>query len=525
MILRDEDARRAVGGPSGGPSAASRAGVVPTLRIAIGLAMMAVLVGLVPALVLTMVADTGRSDAWIVTIAVTCWSGIRLSLAVASGVQRLFDLFFWVFCYIFMGLAPSVQIRSGLLSTTTDDIDPGLDVPTAILVAVGVLCYEIGRLVSVLLRHRAQVARPARALAARPPVGVGGLRTLVLLVVAMGASAYFLSRIGFTAAIGSREAAFAARSAAWPDSTMRSIFYASAVYPLLVATGGLTQMWRTATEPTTRRVCLTSALVGALVLVAIVNPIASARYTFGTVAFALAVFAGAAATRVRTRVLMVGTIVGLLFVFPMADAFRTAGPSATRSGFLDEYMSNPDYDAFWQIANAYAYWQDGFVVPLRQITGSLFFWVPRSIWSDKPTDTGIMLAEYRGYSFDNLSAPLWAELLVNGGVIALVIGFLVVGAVLHRLDHAVVAAFSRGGLGAIVGAILPVYMTILLRGSLLQATGALALTVCSILVLWRSHRTPQLRIDDVRGVRPLPSVRPEPRNGRTPPIGRRRPRC
>src|SRR5699024_1545674 len=186
------------------------------------------------------------------------------------------------------------------------------------------------------------------------------------------------------------------------------------------------------------------------VLLAIVNPIASARYTFGPVAFALPVFAGAAATRARTRVLMIGTIIGLLFVFPVADAFRRAGPSATRAGFLDEYMSNPDYDAFWQIANAYAYWQDGFVVPVRQIAGSLFFWLPRSVWADKPTDTGIMLAEYRGYSFDNLSAPLWAELLVNGGAIALVIGFLVVGAVLHRLDRAIVAGFSRGGLGAIV---------------------------------------------------------------------------
>ncbi|MGD7707103.1 hypothetical protein [Microlunatus sp. Y2014] len=484
--------------PGAGSATTARPDVRMAARIVVALSGTVALAGLVPALILAQVPDTGRSEAWLLTIALTCWSGIRLSLVVASGVQRLFDLFFWVFCYTFMGLAPSVQIRSGLLSTTTDDIDPGLDVPTALTVWVGVLCYEIGRLVAAAVNHRRPPYRvtgpPYRVTgpASREGSGVGGLRTLVLLVVALGASAYFLSKVGVAAATGSREAAFAARQVAWPDAAMRSIFYAGAVYPLLVAIGALAQMWRNGREAFTRRVCLVVLLVSAVVLLAIVNPIASARYTFGTVVFALAVYAGAAATRQRARVLMIGTIIGLLFVFPLADTFRRAGSSATRAGFLDEYMSNPDYDAFWQIANAYAYWQEGFVVPLRQITGSLFFWLPRSIWSDKPTDTGIMLAEYRGYSFDNLSAPLWAEFLVNGGPVAVVLGFVLVGAVLHRLDRMIVPAFGRGGLGAIVGAILPVYMTILLRGSLLQATGTLAVTVVSILVLQRTARTPDL---------------------------------
>lgn len=505
-VLRDRDGGQTASDPS---TAASTSDQSPrsTARIVVALAGIAVLSGLVPALVLANVPDTGRSSAWLITIALTCWAGCRLAVTVASGVPRLFDLFFWVFCYIFMGLAPSVQIRSGLVATTTDDIDPALDIPTAIVVATGVVCYEVGHVVGLVLQHRHARRRPSpvrtEALA-EAPVGVGGLRTLMLWLVALGASAYFLSKVGLTAATGSREAAFAARSAAWSDPAMRSIFYASAVYPLLVATGALTQMWRTGREAATRRLCLVLALLSAGILLAIVNPVASARYTFGTVAFGLAVHAGAALTRQRSRILMIGTIVGLLFVFPLADAFRYSDSTAARQSFLGEYMSNPDYDAFWQIANAYSYWQDGFVVPLRQITGSLFFWLPRSIWPDKPTDTGIMLAEYRGYSFDNLSAPLWAEFLVNGGVIAVVVGFLLLGAVLQRLDVSVVAGLSRGGLGAIIGAILPVYMTILLRGSLLQATGALALTLCSILVLRRTSRTPSLSLAVTRADPPDP---------------------
>ncbi len=72
---------------------------------------------------------------------------------------------------------------------------------------------------------------------------------------------------------------------------------------------------------------------------------------------------------------------------------------------------------------------------------------------------------------------------MNGGIIAVVVGFLLLGLVLRAMDSRIVPALRVGGVWAIVGAILPVFMTILLRGSLLQATGALFLTVLCILVV------------------------------------------
>ncbi len=71
---------------------------------------------------------------------------------------------------------------------------------------------------------------------------------------------------------------------------------------------------------------------------------------------------------------------------------------------------------------------------------------------------------------------------MNGGIIAVVVGFLLLGLVLRVMDSRIVPAL-RVGVWAIVGAILPVFMTILLRGSPLQATGALFLTVLCILVV------------------------------------------
>ncbi len=140
---------------------------------------------------------------------------------------------------------------------------------------------------------------------------------------------------------------------------------------MLVAVGALAQLRRAASTAQSRRLALVGALTGTAILLLIVNPITSARYSFGTVVFALAVYAGAVRTRRRARITMLAAIAGFLFVFPIADAFRRVGAATgTRSGFFDEYLSNPDYDAFWQVANALSYWVDGLVAPMNQFAAA-----------------------------------------------------------------------------------------------------------------------------------------------------------
>ncbi|KAF2413937.1 hypothetical protein B1729_07290 [Microbacterium sp. B35-04] len=449
------------------------------LRILLLVTSLAVLSVGIPAFLIADVSDLPRSDAWVVTLVLLVWAGIRLSLLWVRGTPRLFDFFFWLFVYIFMGIAPTAQILSGLTSTTTPGVDTGLDMPTTGVVVLGVFCYEVGRLLFMLREGRRRTA--GRPLVVR---SVSSWRTVALFVISLALSGYVLWRLGAIALLGSRDAAAAARAAAWPDPAVRSLVFASGIYPMLVAVGAMAQLRRTASSAQSRRLALVGALTGAAILLLIVNPITSARYSFGTVVFALAVYAGAVRTRRRARITMLAAIAGFLLVFPIADAFRRVGAATgTRSGFFDEYLSNPDYDAFWQVANALSYWVDGLVAPMNQFAGSALFWVPRALWPNKPTDTGILLAEYRGYTFDNLSAPTWAEALVNGGIIAVVVGFLLLGLVLRVMDSRIVPALRVGGVWAIVGAILPVFMTILLRGSLLQATGALFLTVLCILVV------------------------------------------
>ncbi|WP_183085019.1 hypothetical protein [Mycetocola manganoxydans] len=453
-------------------------------RSAALVAVAVILAGVVPVTLVGQIEDVGRSDAWIFTLSIIVWGGIRLAWLIVSGAPRLFDFFFWMFCYIFMGIAPTVQIRSGVTSRTTPGIDEGLYVPTALLVCAGLLTYEVFRAVWIgRERRRATGERSGLVEGGEVIAQVDRSRTLLLVGFGLLASAYFLASVGPAALLGSREASFDARNAAWPDPAVRSIMYALAIYPLLVGAGALAQLRRGARGLPIARWYLAGLVACVVVLLLIVNPVGSARYTFGTVAFALICYAGAMLTPQRVRIALAGTLGAFLFLFPLADAFRSDEVNLTRNGFFGEYMGNPDYDAFWQVANGFSFWVDGLVIPLRQILGSALFWVPRSLWADKPTDTGILLAQYRGYSFDNLSAPLWAELLVNGGLIALIVGFALVGIGLRFMDTRLLLSFASGGLWSIVGAIFPVYMTILMRGSLLQATGAMAVAVACVLVI------------------------------------------
>jgi hypothetical protein len=461
-----------------------------SFRTVLGFTVLAALLAaVVPLALLSQVPDVGRDQAWVLTLLLIVWAGLRLAMVIVVGRPMLFDFFFWMFVYVFMGIAPTVQIRSGLISRTTQGIDQSLEVPTALLVCVGVLCYEIGRLAGYSRERRRRViplATPEPTVET-PATGVRAFPTFLLLGAGIAFSLYFISKVGVGSLFGSRDQAFAARSGAWTDPAVRSMMYALAIYPLLVGVGALAQLRRTAAKALAG-VYGGLVLVGIGVLLTVVNPISSARYSVGTVLFALAVYAGALLTPARVRVTLIIALAGLIFLFPLADAFRRPEVNLVRDGFFGEYQGNPDYDAFWQVANSFSYTLDGLIEPGRQALGSILFWVPRSIWPDKPVDTGILLAQYRGYSFQNLSAPLWAEFMVNGGLAVLIVGFLLVGYFLRVMDSRLLPAFRASGYWAIVGAIFPVYMTILLRGSLLQATGAVAVAVACLLVVRKPER-------------------------------------
>jgi len=463
------------------------------LRILALVASIAVLAIAVPGMLVFTVEDVGRSQGWVITLGIGVWSGVRLSRIWVNGNPRMFDFFFWLFTYIFIGISATAAMRSGGIPYTTPVIDATLDVPTSLITLLGVVAYEVGAFLYWARRRRAPVRRLG-VVEVSPvevdPVGVSPLRAGVLFVLGLVVALYYVSKMGLSTIFSSRANADAAQAYIWGDSSSFAIIYALAIYPMLIAVGAFTQSWRSLDKGQPGRFgYLMLILVGFASLMLVANPLSSARYTAGTVGFALVMFAGAATTWRRARVTMLGAIFALMFLFPLLNVFRN-GISQTelRQSFFSEYMNNPDYDAFFQISNAYSFMMSGLVVPFRQLLGSALFWVPRSLWSDKPEDTGIMLADFRGYSFTNLSAPVWAELLVNGGVVAVAVGFLILGAWVRSLDDRMAPAHAQGGWRGLVGSVLPAYSLILWRGSLLQATGSFMVMMVSL--VWVRKKAP-----------------------------------
>jgi hypothetical protein len=148
----------------------------------------------------------------------------------------------------------------------------------------------------------------------------------------------------------------------------------------------------------------------------------------------------------------------------------------------------------------------------KQLVGALMFWFPRGLWPGKPLDTGIYIANGRGYRFTNLSAPLWIEFFLNGGWILLVVGMCALGFFLHRWDSRLDRQLETFRMPTVLGCIVPFYLMILLRGSLIQAVPYLffAVVVASFISTGRPRRPTRQTVRAPVGADP-PLGQPETR--------------
>src|SRR5205085_620826 len=129
------------------------------------------------------------------------------------------------------------------------------------------------------------------------------------------------------------------------------------------------------------------------------------------------------------------------------------------------------------------------------LLGAALFWLPRSVWPDKPFNTAFIVADDIGFPNRNLDSPLWAEGYVDFGWVGTAVLLAGSGLVARRLDDGFVlvrrvrAAVGRSGvvrsaipLAAVAVPVIAGYEYILLRGSLLQAMARLAVMVVLLLL-------------------------------------------
>jgi hypothetical protein len=447
-----------------------------------GLVSAVFLVAFLPLLLVKLTPAVPRAQPllWLWPLGVTAVSGLGYAQMIGRGRRSLFAMTFWMFSYLFMGLAPMVQLRTGVTPETTSDLDPALLLPAALVVMLGVLAWAAGSWIAGRSADRGSAA-PAAVSTPRSERSFE-LRAYLLSAFTLLSAAYYFARLGPAALFSNRVDLEIAKTAIWPDPSIAALITGICTASLLVPIAAMRQILaarRNRGRPIAGVTLLTGVLMVALLVN--VNPISSSRYLFGTVALALAVIFGAVGSTFRFRVFAISILVLMLLVFPYADVFRyQPGQPRFDKGGAVQALTSPDYDAFSQVTNTLAYTETHGVTWGRQALGVTLFWVPRRFWPDKPEDTGITLAKDRGYSFTNLSAPLWAEFFINGGWWAVAGGMGLLGWGSRRADR------RSGDFGTPLTpltAILPFYMIILLRGSLLQAMATLAIFLGSAVYL------------------------------------------
>ncbi|RUL92020.1 hypothetical protein [Verrucosispora sp. FIM060022] len=388
-------------------------------------------------------------------------AGCRLGWLIGLGEPRLMEMSLWTFTYLFLGLSALVQFQTASFSTSTPWFDAAFTDDAMWAVLIGSAAALLG---IHWATRRPAVGTPMLDLSA--PM-LNERRLYLLAAIGLVLNLYYLIQIGPATVLLSREELSAAQAANWPGIGLTAFVAAAAQLPLLVVFIGLLGANHQRAKRGDRPRYALLVLVGCVVLYS-VNPISSPRYVSGTVILSMAAAMGAYTTPWRVRASATAFLGGLIFLFPLADAFRRQGEVQAEFAPM-QALTSGDFDASIQISNSLDIIDQNGIEWGWQLLGVMLFWVPRDYWPNKPTATGTYIAEHMEYTHINISSPLIAEFLINGGWPLLILGMFGFGWWIRRRDNRMVQLGLLGGKPSVMGWILPFYLIILLRGSLLSA--------------------------------------------------------
>ena len=136
-------------------------------------------------------------------------------------------------------------------------------------------------------------------------------------------------------------------------------------------------------------------------------------------------------------------LAAFLIVFPGINGFRVidfsfdaliASFGNVIAGFSTGFLAG-DYDAYSIVARSLMYIQTYGSTAGFQLLGALLFFIPRSLWPNKPEGSGHLVCEAQGQLYLNISAPLPAEALVNFGLLGLLLFAIITALICKRIDR------------------------------------------------------------------------------------------
>jgi hypothetical protein len=349
-----------------------------------------------------------------VSFMIMLYTAVRLAWLAAQGRPHLLRITFFVFIYVWVGLAGTAQIIADEYPWAPlhkeEDVLPGV-----LQVALALVAFEAGYLWFRL--------RPPTA-----PRGTGVLQGLNLVIsnramvwltiVACGLTLFGMATFGFDNLFITR----AAMDAVWHKAGSKAESLVASTLlraPSLVAFNVIAynalRRWRTLNQQGKRFYFVLGVFMAGVYFVANYPP-AQSRFWLGAVVLTPA-FALPRWHRWFAPVWILAFASVLTVVFPYMDLFRQSPTveAAFRQLNLNEAVTKKllhkaDYDVFQMTLDSCRVHdkREGSSMG-DNLKGAALFWVPRAIWRDKPWGTGQTVAEAVGRSYTNLSAPLWME--------------------------------------------------------------------------------------------------------------------
>lgn len=170
-------------------------------------------------------------------------------------------------------------------------------------------------------------------------------------------------------------------------------------------------------------------------------------------------------------------ILGLIYVFPLMSVFRNANfnnigiliKSSLTS--IKENVLTGDYDTYSSITVCIAFVREHGLSFGKQFLGVLLFFVPRSIWPQKPIGSGAFMAsENSSSSFTNVSCQLIAEGYINFGFLGSILIMFIFSFFLRGIEeNSVNKSCSDNFLKIVINNYLVFLLFFILRGDLLSS--------------------------------------------------------
>ena len=169
----------------------------------------------------------------------------------------------------------------------------------------------------------------------------------------------------------------------------------------------------------------------------------------------------------KKNYLIVTIILGLLILFPLFGQFRDYN-IGTEIRILDfDSFIREDFDAYHNFAQAV---QANFITFGRQLLGVCLFFVPRSIWIDKPIGTGHQIADELGFIFPNISATFPLEGYANFGIFGIVLFAILLALLCKYSDYKYWEGANNSSLFNVNYLFMIGMLFFILRGDLLSGT-------------------------------------------------------